>query len=330
MTSKKDRRFRPIGRVGFMLASILLSSCQQLGSLGGTGCADNESCANKAKVCEKPTVRALAHDLDDLEDHIEKFGSVVAKQPDVWGQARLTAHRQEFEQQMALELSGFTNTLQGSVTGSDQAYFMDAFALSAAAGGPGASATAGSDKSSSAPSAVSAASTPTKGVSVSISNTTSTPSSQSQQSQQSSQSAASAIPSDVSGAFSNISRTPVQAPPALEFAAGKTGITLEPTIYLAEKARYLNCLHELRRINEGDDTADSPGYSLNLVRIPVSVLPGKRTAVGHGAEISMTLTPYLSDELLPTTFRNLVENDVVEKTGDGSYQLANWEEYRLR
>jgi hypothetical protein len=26
----------------------------------------------------------------------------------------------------------------------------------------------------------------------------------------------------------------------------------------------------------------------------------------------------------------LVENDVVEKTGDGSYQLANWEEYRLR
>ena len=38
---------------------------------------------------------------------------------------------------MALELGNFTNTLQGSVTGSDQAYFMDAFALSAAAGGGG-------------------------------------------------------------------------------------------------------------------------------------------------------------------------------------------------
>ncbi len=117
----------------------------------------------------------------------------------------------------------------------------------------------------------------------------------------------------MSGAFADISRTPVQTPPALEFAAGKTGITLEPTIYLAEKARYLNCLHELRRINEGDDTADSPGYSLNLVRIPVSVLPGKCTEIGHGAEITMTLTPYLSDELLPTTFRNLVENDVVDE-----------------
>ncbi len=86
MASTKVRPFRPVVRVAFMLASILLSSCQQLGSISGTGCPDCDACACKAKVCEKPTVRALAQDLDELEDHIEKFGSVVAKQPDVSGQ----------------------------------------------------------------------------------------------------------------------------------------------------------------------------------------------------------------------------------------------------
>src|SRR5262249_53856752 len=98
-------------------------------------------------------------------------------------------------------------------------------------------------------------------------------------------------------------------------AGAKTGISVEPTVLLDEKARYLNHLHELRRINEGDDTADSPGYALNLVRIPVSILPGKCTDVGHGAEVTMTLTPYLSDELLPTTFRNLILNDLVDQIG---------------
>ena len=65
--------------------------------------------------------------------HVEKFGSVVTKQPDVWGQARLTAYRQEFETQMAAQLSAFSLTLQGSIAETDQAYFADALALSAAA-----------------------------------------------------------------------------------------------------------------------------------------------------------------------------------------------------
>jgi hypothetical protein len=243
----------------------------------------------------------------------------VAKHPDVWGQARLTKHRDEFEQQMFGELGNFKDTLQGTVSGSDQAYFTDAFALSAAASGgsTGVLASPGSKPgSSTTDGTVAGTAQKGKGVSVSIANTTPAPASQSS-SQQSQSSAASApaLPdqSDAFSAFNNISRTGVRQPLALEFAAGKGGIALEPTILLEEKARYLNCLHELRRINEGDDTADSPGYSLNLVRIPVSLLPGKCTEIGHGAEITMTLTPYLSDELLPTTFRNLVENDVVDE-----------------
>ena len=66
------------------------------------------------------------------------------------------------------------------------------------------------------------------------------------------------------------------------FGFAPTTIALEPTVVEEQKARYLNALHELRRINEGDDTADSPGYSLNLVRLPVSILPGNRTDVGYG------------------------------------------------
>src|SRR5947209_3970626 len=45
------------------------------------------------KVCKDPTVMNLARDLDHLERHVDWFGSVVAKVPDVWGQARLTQHR---------------------------------------------------------------------------------------------------------------------------------------------------------------------------------------------------------------------------------------------
>lgn len=90
------------------------------------------------------------------------------------------------------------------------------------------------------------------------------------------------------------------------------GLSLEPTMYLDEMSNYIHHLHELRRINEGSDTNDSPGYALDLVRVPVSVFPGKKTRKGYGAEITITATPYLTPELLPVTFRNMVENDLVD------------------
>jgi hypothetical protein len=89
-------------------------------------------------------------------------------------------------------------------------------------------------------------------------------------------------------------------------------LSLEPTLHLDQLSRYLNHLNELRRVNEGDDSADSPGYALNLVRIPVSILPGGRTRKGHGAEITVIAEPCLGDDLLPTTFKNLVINDLVD------------------
>ena len=104
---------------------------------------------------------------------------------------------------------------------------------------------------------------------------------------------------------------------------GTSGINVEPTVYLDQKAGYINHLNELRRLNEGDDTADSPGYALNLIRIPVSILPGKRTEIGHGAEVTMTLTPHLNEELLPTTFRNLILNDLVDQIAYPITQFIN-------
>ena len=50
---------------------------------------------------------ALARDLDDLEHHIERNGSIVTMQPSVWGQARLTRHREEFEREMYKDLTVF-------------------------------------------------------------------------------------------------------------------------------------------------------------------------------------------------------------------------------
>jgi hypothetical protein len=314
MTSEKDRRFRAVVIVTCLLSSPLLSSCQPCGPIWGAGysdcaagCSDCKGCADKAKVCAKPTIQVLAHDLDELEEHIEKYGSVVAKQPDVWGQARLTKHREEFEKEMAKELDKFGFTLQGSVSMSDQAYFADAFALSAAASRP-------SRRAVSSNSTVSSAAAPTAQAALQPSGPQPLP-----------------LPdqSDTFAAFSNMSRTPVRTGPTLEFAGTKAGITVEPTVLLDQKARYLNHLQELRRINDGDDTADSPGYALNLLRIPVSVLPGKCTDVGHGAEVTLTLTPYLSEELLPTTFRNLILNDLVDQIGLPVTELINNPTYRV-
>ena len=93
---------------------------------------------------------------------------------------------------------------------------------------------------------------------------------------------------------------------------GDKPLGLEPTLHLDQLSRYLNHLNQLRRINEGDDSADSPGYSLNLVRVPVSITPGSLTRKGHGAEITFIAEPILGDDLLPATFRNLVINDLVD------------------
>jgi hypothetical protein len=87
-------------------------------------------------------------------------------------------------------------------------------------------------------------------------------------------------------------------------------LAIEPTLLEDQKKRFLDHLHALRRVNEGDDNTDAPGYGLYLVRLPISVLTGCCTQTGYGGECTFTATPHLPDDLLPHTFRDLVINDL--------------------
>jgi len=203
-------------------------------------------------VAKDPAMDRTIDELDWLERFVDRYGSIVAKQPDVWGQNRLTRHREEYEDQLRARLDSFEVVSTAAIRRSDQAFLGMAMALQAAADrrpGPA------------------------------------------------------AVP------LPPVAETP-PSPPGPPFA--DLDLALEPTVQLDQLSRYVNHLHELRRINEGDDIADSPGYSLTLVRIPVSITPGKVTQAGHGAKITVSARLVLGPELLPVTYRSLVINDLVD------------------
>jgi hypothetical protein len=233
-----------------------------------------------------PCLEDLARQIDWLEHHLDCYGSIVAKQPDVWGQSRLTRARLEYEEEMRKQLGQFTERTSAAIRRSDQAYLGMALALQSASG------------RRRTPQDVAV---PDAAGSASVINTIQ-----------------GLIPTgnETAGRADPvvIARTAPFALPAnsvgMQFDDGP--LSLEPSVHLDQLSRYLNHLNELRRVNDGDDSADSPGYSLNLVRIPVSVLPGAHTRKGHGAEITVIAEPCLGDDLLPSTFRNLVINDLVD------------------
>ena len=233
-----------------------------------------------------PCLDRLAGNVRWLEAHVNRFGSIVAKEPDVWGQSRLTRHRAEYEEQMRKQVGLFESRASAALRRSDQAFLGMALALQSAAGRrPGGDAVP-------VPSATASSSSLTTVTSL--------------------------IPSGNED-YAKADPVVIARTAPLAFPQNPEGyrfdgepLTLEPTLHLDQLSRYLHHLEQLRRVNEGDDTADSPGYSLNLVRVPVSLLPGSLTRKGHGAEISFLAEPILGDDLLPTTFRNLVLNDLVD------------------
>jgi hypothetical protein len=237
-----------------------------------------------ANMCSDDAIQELAMNIDWLEHHIDTYGSIVAKQPDIWGEARMTKHRDEYERMMYEQLNQFKYSINAAIRQEDSAFLAQAFALSAAvdgeSGGPASTATT-----------------------VKVDNDAVTSSDEE------------VVAATVSAPNITADDSDIKLPDSGE-------IGLEPTVFLDQMSRYLQHLHELRRINEGDDTSDSPGYALNLVRIPVSALPGKLTREGWGAEVTVTATPILSADLMPTTFRNLVINDLVDTLGLPLVRLA--------
>ncbi len=218
----------------------------------------------KPHSVESPTIENVADELDYLEYQIETYGSVVPKQPDIWGEARLTQQRRQYEIELSKRFSEdqFNQTLQGSIRRADLSFLAASLAIGASSGNAPAN-----DGLLAAPDLQDEG----------ISAFDATPSAQ-----------------------------------LLTGAPSTAELSLEPVVEIAQLSRYLNYINQLRRINEGDDTADAPGYSMNMMRIPVSVLPGKRTREGYGAEITFTATPYLSDDLLPSTIESLVINDLID------------------
>jgi hypothetical protein len=97
----------------------------------GAGTADCGDGGNSGKKNTEFTVKDLAGEIDSLEKHIEKFGSIVPKHADVWGQARLTAYRQEFERVMRADIYLWQPSLQATIRASDQAFLANALSLSA-------------------------------------------------------------------------------------------------------------------------------------------------------------------------------------------------------
>jgi len=224
-------------------------------------------------TCGEECVERLGKEIDWLEHHIDRFGSIVAKQPDVWGQSRLTRYRYEYETLLEKELGNFQDRANASLMRSDQSFVGVAMALAAGRQSP----------------------------------TTPQPAVQNVQN----------LISDPTQASSGvIDRSPPFAAPQDPFAkfglADDNAVSLEPNVHLDHLSGYIAHLQELRRINEGDDGVDSPGYALNLVRVPVSILPGKVTQQGYGAEITITADADLRPDLLPVTFRSLVVNDLVD------------------
>lgn len=242
------------------------------------------------KIGKTTTVEELAKKIDHVQHRLDKYGTIVAKSPDVWGESRLLQHRDEFEKELHDDLTKFRETLSGAQSTRDSAFLASALSLSTVLGTPIATSSA-ADKATSNTQIFVA--TPDQ-----------------------------LVPDNATINSKDGNLVPRSSGFGPQFAneftsaissEQKLGISLEPTVFLDQKKRYLDHLNALRRLNEGDDIADSPGYALNLMRIPVSVLPGRETRKGYGAQVSITVDPYASEQLLPEAFRNFVINGVINR-----------------
>lgn len=266
----------------------------------------------------RPTVHAsdtametLASEIDWLENHLDEYGSVVVKQPDIWGESRLTKYRQQVEKVLQDKLGGFQPRDNARIQRSDVAQLAAMISINSASDVDVANyENAVTNKQLQREAYLkaydsyltqlaaynSAPVDPTKKAPTAPT----PPSLEVEESPFAELNTSNGFPAEL--AFNGSVNG--------DFSAAEN---LEPVIELNQLKRYLDHLNQLRRVNEGDDTSDAPGYALNLVRIPVSIMPGRATRRGYGAEVTVTAKPITSRNLLPSTFRNLVVNDLVNE-----------------
>jgi hypothetical protein len=241
----------------------------------------------RAKPDLPNSLEQVARSIDAIEDKILDDGTVVLKQPDVYGQSRMTLYRKNFEQQLYGAITNFNVILSARVARSDQAALASQTSLQSTLAG-GASRRGGR------------AAAPAAGGGAASSSTTQV------------------VTPGGSGDGSGADSSPFAALPSLfppgtvaanaPFSAfggspfsnmgGAYQLGLEPTVYLDQLKNYQDHLNELRRVNMGDDIADSAGYGLYLVRMPVSIQPGELTLKGHGAILTATVRHDFGKEFL--------------------------------
>jgi hypothetical protein len=249
---------------------------------------------NRDRPVSLPEVACL---VDDLERDLFKTGVVAVKIADVWGQNRMTKFRVEYETEMAKNVTTFKPLLNAYTREADVATLTSATAIGAAL--PSTTTVRGG----STVNQITPPAAPINLIGAGASNPLPGPSP--------------LLPSQtpVFGYTGTTNPTiPVFLDPTRVSTSDTTQpIALEPTIVLDEQSRYLYHLQQLRRINTGDDTADMPGYGLYLLRLPVSLLPGAKTFKGKGASVTVKASHYLTPDLLPTTFRDFVTNDLADE-----------------
>ena len=285
----------------------------------------------KAEPGTPNTLTQIARSIDDIEDKILDDGTVVIKQPDVWGQARMTLYRKDFETMMkAKGPDDFQVILAARVSRLDAAAAQSQTSLSASL----ATAPTGRGRSAQQPAHTGSANAVTAPTVVALSH----PSGGGQSGHQfqddgsggSGSGGGGGAPGPGTGQFWNVAPLPTDAPFALlqgkqpfgdmsSNYGGKLG--LDPPVFLDEKKRFFDHLNQIRRVNIGDDNADSAGYGLYLVRMPISIQPGELTLKGHGAVLTATARHEFDANFLKNTFHNLVINDLVDQLGPVVYEL---------
>ena len=282
----------------------------------------------KPKVPADNAIECLAAEIDWLENYLDEYGSIVAKQPDIWGESRLTKFRQQVEEELAKQIDQFKLLDNAKIARTDIAQLAATVTVGAVAN----SSFQNFDRSLQAYREGNQLAFQQYQLELEEYR-------QRRATYEAAQAAQGLLVEPVAPTPPTIGSAPVAptVPGALALsdpavqpntlsATAISGLTaessLEPVIGLNQLKRYLDHLNQLRRINEGDDTSDAPGYALNLVRIPVSVMPGRATRRGYGAEVTITAKAYQSRALLPNTFRDLVVNDLVDQLSLPVLRLA--------
>ncbi len=255
----------------------------------------------KAAEGSPNSLEQIARSIDSIEDKILDDGTVVLKQPDVYSQSRMTLYRKNFEAQLYNAIGMFNTVLSARVFRSDQAAFSSQSNLAA-----------------------SAATAKSKAGSSTTTNTTVSPP------QLISPGTGGGVTPDGLAANSIVRPSNLSAfgtPFSQGFASptNSYGLGVEPTVFLDELKRYQDHLNQLRRVNMGDDIADSAGYGLYLIRMPISIQPGELTLKGHGAVLTATIRHDFGTDFLASTYRNLVINDLVDQLSPIVFELIRSE-----